>query len=123
MVCIIELNDILFKNKMCLFCFPFLTQHFFDNIVLNFSHFATCRGQPRSQGRHGGVPEVGDGIARRCFMEGGGVGVARRCLVAADHARRCFIARSFFLKLYWHQNFFSMPLELMRTLLAPNLYT
>ena len=55
-----------------------------------------CREQPMSQGRRGGVPEVGDGIARRGFREGGGVGVARRCLVAADHARRCFIARSFF---------------------------
>ena len=53
MVCIIELNDILFKKKMCLFCFFFLTQHFFDNVVLNFSHFTTCTEVLTKQDFHG----------------------------------------------------------------------
>ena len=33
--------------------FPFLTQHFFDNVVLNFSHFTTCTEVLTKQDFHG----------------------------------------------------------------------
>ena len=53
MVCIIELNDILFKKNNVFVLFVFLTQHFFDNVVLNFSHFTTCTEVLTKQDFHG----------------------------------------------------------------------